>query len=80
MTQGSQGSQALDPKRLRRWLREMESRVSKLPSLKEAMKLNADDLKKFSVESTVSINFYSSSSSKYRSMIALFEISITHKL
>ena len=80
MTQGSQGSQALDPKRLRRWLREMESRVSKLPSLKEAMKLNADDLKKFSVESAVSINFYSSSSSKYRSMIALFEISITHKL
>lgn len=57
MTQGSQGSQVLDPKRLRRWLREMESRVSKLPSLKEAMKLNADDLKKFSVESTVSINF-----------------------
>ena len=79
MSQGSQGSQGLDPKRLRRWLREIESRVSKLPSLKEAMKLNADDLKKFSVESTVSINFYSSSSSKYRSMIALFEISITHK-
>jgi hypothetical protein len=57
MSQGSQGSQVLDPKRLRRWLREMESRVAKLPSLKEAMKLNADDLKKFSAESTVSTSF-----------------------
>ncbi|KAG5682168.1 hypothetical protein PVAND_011538 [Polypedilum vanderplanki] len=49
---GSQGSQCSDPKRLRRWLREMENRTSKLPSLKEAMKLNANELQKFSVEST----------------------------
>lgn len=49
--QGSQGSQSTDPKRLRRWLREMENRSSKMPSLKEAMKLNANELKKFSIES-----------------------------
>ena len=55
-TPGSQGSIS-DPRRLRRWLREMEDRTSKLPSLKEAMKLGANDLTKYSAESSVSNNF-----------------------
>lgn len=53
---GSQGSLISDPRRLRRWLREMEDRTSKLPSLKEAMKLGANDLTKYSAESSVSNN------------------------
>lgn len=36
----------------------MEDRISKLPSLKEAMKLNANDLTKFSVESSVSLHYF----------------------
>lgn len=52
----SQGSLSTDPRRLRRWLREMEANVSKVPSLKESMKLNSNELKKFSLESAVSIN------------------------
>lgn len=51
---GSQGSLISDPRRLRRWLREMEDRTSKLPSLKEAMKLSADELNKYSAISSVS--------------------------
>lgn len=51
-TSRSQGSSSTDPRRLRRWLREMEANVSKMPSITEAMKLNMNELKKFSLEST----------------------------
>ncbi|CRK97999.1 CLUMA_CG011368, isoform A [Clunio marinus] len=50
----SQGS-TTDPRRLRRWLREMEAIVSKMPSITEAMKLNLNELKKFSLESAVNL-------------------------
>ncbi|XP_059619344.1 klarsicht protein [Phlebotomus argentipes] len=42
-TSKSQGS-VVDPRRLRRWLREMENRIEKSPSLSEAMKMKPGEL------------------------------------
>lgn len=44
----------LDPRRLRRWLREMENCIFKSPTLTQAMRLKVSDLKKLFEENTVS--------------------------
>ena len=36
----------------------MEENVSKMPSITEAIKLNSNELKKFSLESAVSVYFF----------------------
>lgn len=52
---GSQRSSNEDPRRLRRWLTEMENRFSKSPTFTEAMKLNSVELQKTLSEYEVSV-------------------------
>lgn len=52
---GSQRSSNEDPRRLRRWLTEMENRFSKSPTFTEAMKLNSVELQKTLSEFEVSV-------------------------
>lgn len=55
---GSQRSSNEDPRRLRRWLTEMEKRFTKSPTFTEAMKLNSVELQKTLSEFEVSVVIY----------------------